>query len=257
MGKLEGKVAIITGGATGIGEATAKLFAQEGAAVVITTSRNWDGLKAVQDEIVANGGKAFAILADAASEADWDKVVEATIEKYGKINLLVNNAGRRPFGGVENTTLEQLEEAFKYDCFSVFLGMNRCIPYMRKVREDGEEAAIVNMSSLTSLAGAPQYIQYIPAKAAVNAMTKCAAADLCGTGIRVNTILPGLIETPLIKDKKKEDQEGFIRQFMIQRKGEADEIAHATLYLCSDEARYVNATELIVDGGFAGTRSYK
>jgi len=257
MGKLDGKVAIVTGAATGIGEAIAKLFAKEGASVVITTSRNWDGLKAVQAEIEANGGTALAILADAASEEDWDKVVNTTIDKFGKINLLVNNAGRRPFGGVEDTTLAALEEAFKYDCFSVFLGMNRCIPYMRKIREAGEEAAIVNMSSLTSLAGAPQYIQYVPAKAAVNAMSKCAAADLCGTGIRVNTILPGLIETPLIKDKKKEDQEGFIKQMLVQRKGEAEEIAQGALYLCSDDSKYVNATELIIDGGFGGTRSYK
>lgn len=257
MKRLEGKVAIITGGSSGIGKATALRFAKEGAKVVITTSRNWDGLNAVVDEIKDQGGEALPMLADASSADDWKKVVEETRKAYGKINLLVNNAGRRPFGGVETATMDNLQDAFRYDCFSVFLGMHHCVPEMRKVREAGEEAAIVNITSFTALAGAPEYLCYVSAKAAVNAMSKCAAADLCNTGIRVNVVMPGLIDTPLIHQRPKEDLDGFIDQFMIKRAGYPEEIAAGILYLCSDEAKYVNATELAIDGGFTGTRSYK
>lgn len=257
MGKFDGRVAVITGGASGIGRETAKLFAKEGANVVITTSRNWDGLIETVKMVEELGGSALPVLADASSEADWDKTVEQAIEKYGKINYLINNAGRRPFGGVESATMENLLDAFKYDCFSVFIGMNRCVPYMRKVRENGEEAAIVNVTSFTAKAGAPEYLCYVSAKAATIAMTKCAAADLCDTGIRVNTLLPGLIDTPIIQDRPKKDLDGFVDQFMVKRKGLPEEIAAGIIYLCSDEAKYVDAAELTIDGGFTGTRSYK
>ena len=257
MGKLDGKVAIITGGATGIGQATAKLFAAEGAKVVVTTSRNEAALLETVEEIVAAGGEALPVLADAGSEADWELVIEKTLERFGKINLLVNNAGRRPFGGVETGSVETLMEALKYDCFSVFIGMNRVLPAMRQVRAANEEAAIVNVTSMCGLAGAEGFLAYNAAKAAANAMTKSAAADLRDTGIRVNTVMPGLTETPLIKERTEEDLAGFVDQFVVRRKGKPEEIAAGILYLCSDDARWTTATELIIDGGFSGTRSYK
>lgn len=257
MGKLDGRVVIVTGAASGIGRATALAFAKEGCTVVATTQNNKDGLNSLVDEIKAMGGNALAIMQDVAEEADWDHVINETIEAYGKINYLVNNAGRRHFGTIENSTYEEMMYAFKVDSMSVFMGMNKVIPYLRKVREIDEGAAIVNISTLISNAGVENYIKYVAAKSAVNAMTKCAAMDLKGTGIRVNVVLPGLIETPLSAQRPKHELESYIQQFAIDRIGQPEEVASACVYLCLDESSYITATELPVDGGYISCRIVK
>lgn len=257
MGKLDNRVVIVTGAASGIGRATALAFAQEGCTVVATTQNNKDGLNSLVQEIKSMGGEASAIMQDVAEEADWDRVINKTIEAYGKINYLVNNAGRRHFGTIENSTYDEMMYAFKVDSMSVFMGMNKVIPYLRKVREANEGAAIVNVSTLISNAGVENYIKYVAAKSAVNAMTKCAAMDLKGTGIRVNVVLPGLIETPLSAQRPKHELESYIQQFAINRIGQPNEVASACVYLCLDESSYITATKLPIDGGYINCRIVK
>jgi len=257
VGIFDDRVVIVTGAASGIGRATALAFAKEGCKVVATTQNNKDGLESLVKKIKDMGGQAVAIMQDASEEADWDIVVEETVKEFGKINYLINNAGRRHFGTIENSTYDEMMYAFKVDSMSVFLGMNKCIPYMRKVRENDEGAAIVNISSLVSNVGVENYIKYVTAKAAVNAMSKCAAHDLKGTGIRVNALLAGLIETPLSSQRPKNELEGYIGQFAVTRIGQPEEIASACKYLCSDEASYITATEFAVDGGYTNCRTVK
>lgn len=255
MRKFAEKVVIVTGAASGIGYATALAFAKEGCNVVATTRSNSDGLTKLVEEIEALGGNALAIIQDASKEEDWNNVVEQTLATYGKINYLINNAGQRHFGTVESSTYDEMMYAFEVDVMSVFLGMNKCIPHMRKVRELDEGAAVVNISSLISHAGVANYIKYVSAKAAVNAMTKCAAMDMKGTGIRVNAILPGLIQTPLSSQRPQNELSGYIDQFAIDRIGQPEEIANACIFMCSDESSYITATELSVDGGYANCRT--
>ena len=190
--RLEGKVAIITGGASGIGEAHAHLYAREGAKVVITDIQEELGASVVS-AIQAEGGDVIFVRQDVTSESDWAEVVKATVDKYGKITTLVNNAGVANMLGVEEETLEGFNRVVAICQTGVWLGMKACMPELKKTGN----GAIVNISSLYGIMGTPSMVAYHGAKGAVRLMTKSAGLEYAKQGVRVNSVHPGIIKTPL------------------------------------------------------------
>jgi 2,5-dichloro-2,5-cyclohexadiene-1,4-diol dehydrogenase 2 len=238
-------VALISGGASGMGEAQAKLFAREGAKVVIGDIQESLGL-GVAEAIKAEGGDAVFIRLDVTKEDDWHAAVKVAAERYGKLTTLVNTAGiYGPHGGIETQTAEGWAEVLAVCQTGVFFGMKAAVPELLKTGN----AAIVNVSSLLGLKGMPDGIGYIASKGAVRLMSKGAALEYAKRGIRVNTIFPGFIRTPMIKDVGPDVYEFLLQKIPMGRIGEAMDIAYATLYFCSDEARFVTGAELWVDGG--------
>ncbi len=243
--RLEGKVTVITGGASGIGEAHAHLFAQEGAKVVITD---------IQEDLGANvaatiknvGGEAIFIRHDVTSESDWADVAQTTVEKYGAITTLVNNAGVGNFTGVEEETLEGFNRVVAICQTGVWLGMKACMPALKK----SGNGVIVNISSLFGIIGTPSMISYHGAKGAVRLMTKSAGLEYAKQGVRVNSVHPGIIETPLAKTMNDESLQAIIQTTPMARMGRPIDIATMSLFLCSDEAAFITGAEFVVDGGW-------
>jgi len=239
MKRLQDKVAIITGAASGQGAAEARLFAAEGAKVVITDVNDGGGRK-VADDI---GADAVFIHHDVADEISWKNVIRATLEAFDKINILINNAGvyrPKPF---QETDAQLLTFHYRVNVLGVFLGMQAVYPFMLTTG-----GAIVNISSGAGVRGYPGLFAYAGSKWMVRGLSKCAAVDLAKTGIRVNTILPGLIDTPMLGENSEEYLEQLTRLVPAGRLGTADEVAEAALYLASDAAAYVSGAELAVCG---------
>ncbi len=249
MGRLDGKVAIITGAAGGIGEATVRYFVQEGAKVAITDV-NEKYLEELAAELTAAGAQVLTARHDVAKEADWLQVVKVTQERFGKINILINNAGILHLGSVETETLENMKYIYDVDVFGTFLGMKYVIPEMKKVKES---CSIVNISSvLGPYVAMGDNIAYNSAKAAVLGLTKSAAVDLAGANIRVNAVHPGTIKTPINADKLDNDEEFRklkLSKIPLRRAGLGEEVARAVGFLASDEASYIHGASLVVDGG--------
>ncbi len=255
MGRLEGKVAIVTGGATGIGEATSRLFAAEGAAVVIAQRRRFRG-EEVAEQIRTAGGEATFLRLDVTSEAEWKEVVSRTTELYGKLNVLVNNAGVSLRRDVEETTLEDWERVMGVNARGVFLGMKYAIAAMKRC---DELCSIVNHSSVDGLVGAADLFAYCASKGAVTLMTKSAALSVARDGqrIRVNSIHPGYVKTPMVEEKALErnlDPSEFFKQAGAQLPlgtiGEPLDIAYLDLYLAADESKWVTGAQFTIDGGW-------
>jgi NAD(P)-dependent dehydrogenase (short-subunit alcohol dehydrogenase family) len=247
MGKLVGKVAIITGAAGGLGKAMVTCFVHEGAKVV-ATDINETNLARLEDELQEYRKEIYTIKHDVSNEQEWENVVEFAIEKLGKINILINNAGYLPQGGVEEETLSGMKKGFDILVHGIFLGMNKSIPCMKKLEEP---CAILNVSSVCGAYVATEdNFTYNAAKSAVVGMTRAAAVDLAGTNIRVNSIHPGTIHTA-INEHVLIGKAGEIKisKIPMGRVGEPKEIASVAAFLCSDEASYVNGTGLVVDGG--------
>ena len=252
MGRLEGKVAIITGAASGIGEAEARAFAREGAKVTMVTSRRQDDLARIAGEIKAAGGEVITVLADVSQEASWQKIVEATLAQWGKINILVNNAAIRPFGNIYNTDADEFRRALDVNVIGPMLGMKAVTPHML---ENGENCAILNTSSLSGVRkGQPDALPYSATKAAIVGMSRSAARDLEGTKIRLNILHPGLILTPMNQNGSMAD-EGFKKRVAstipVGRVGQPEDMVGGAVFLCSDEALYVHGESLYIDGGLA------
>jgi 2,5-dichloro-2,5-cyclohexadiene-1,4-diol dehydrogenase 2 len=243
--RLEGKVAIITGGASGIGEAHAHLYASEGANVVITDVQEDLGEQVVS-AIKSEGGDAIFIRQDVTSESDWANVVQTTLDKYGAITTLVNNAGVGNFTGVEEETLEGFNRVVAICQTGVWLGMRACMPALKK----SGNGAIVNISSLFGIIGTPSMIAYHGAKGAVRLMTKSAGLEYAQQGVRVNSVHPGIIETPLAKTMGDEQMQAIIASTPMARVGRPIDIATMSLFLCSDEAAFITGAEFVVDGGW-------
>ncbi|MCZ7572208.1 MAG: SDR family oxidoreductase [Ardenticatenaceae bacterium] len=248
--KLEGRVALITGGGSGMGRATALLFATEGARVVIANRTEATGAKTAE-EIRDLGGDALFVPTDVTQEADVRRVVAATLERYSRIDILFNNAGEPfdlPLLGLE---VKEWDRCFAVNLRSVFLACKSTIPHMRRAGS----GVILNNASQIALAGAAGAPAYAAAKAGVVSLTKSLALAHAKDGIRVNCICPGTTWTPLAEKgygslpDPQAAIEGSKKRIPLGRLGRADDIAQAALYLVSDAASFVTGAVLLVDGG--------
>ena len=244
MSRLDGKVALVTGGARGQGAAEARLFAAEGAAVVISDVLDADG----EATAAACGG--LYLHHDVTREDDWARVVEAVTSRHGRLDVLVNNAGIFMPGRIRETALADYRRVIEVNQIGVFLGMKAVADAMIATGA----GSIVNISSVAGLQGGGNSIAYTASKWAVRGMTKSAAREFARYGIRVNSIHPGLIETPMLHQVPGIDAgrlEGYLRTVPLGRVGAADEVARLALFLASDESSYCTGSEFIIDGGIS------
>ena len=245
--RLKDKVALITGGAQGMGESMARLFAREGAKVVIGDVLEEAGA-AVAASIRAAGGDAWFVRLDVSDEAQWADAVRATVERHGRLNVLVNNAGIS--GAVpDRTSVEYYDRLMSVNARGTFLGMMAAVPQMQKAGG----GAIVNLSSISGFIGQEfVHMGYNAAKGAIRLLTKAAAVQYAKAGIRVNSVHPGMLP-PMRTSVTSADpatREKLIASVPMGRSGRPEEVAYAVLFLASDEASYITGTELVVDGGF-------
>jgi 3alpha(or 20beta)-hydroxysteroid dehydrogenase len=243
MSNLNGKVALITGAARGQGAAEARLFAQRGAKVMLCDILDSEG-QAVAAEIGAN---AAYLRLDVTSEASWQAAVKATVAKFGKLNVLVNNAGIVKVTALADCPLEEYMQVIQVNQVGVFLGMKTVAPAMKQAGS----GSIVNISSIDGLIGMTGGTAYCASKFAVRGMTKVAALELGKDGIRVNSIHPGGILTPMITGAGLDAQTAgeIFGRVPLQRIGQPEEIATLAAYLASDDASYSTGSEFIADGG--------
>ncbi len=247
MARLEGKVALISGGARGQGAVEARLFTQEGANVVFGDVLDEEGLK-VEAEIRELGGEASYLHLDVTREEHWAAAVETAVVRYGRLDILVNNAGITIRKSIEDTTEEDWDRIMAINAKGVFLGTKQAIPVMR--RAGG--GSIVNISSTAGLVGSlTTGASYASTKGAVRLFTKATAIQHAKDGIRCNSVHPGLLETPMTQDILADptNREQRIQRIPLGRVGTAEDIAHGVLYLASDESSFVTGAELVIDGG--------
>ncbi len=245
--RLEGKVAIVTGAGSGIGKATAVLFASEGAKVTIAEINEDAGKKTV-GEIRNAGGEAIFIKTDATKEADVANVVKATIEEFGMLNILFNNVGKGSGGTVVSTTEEYWDEIMTMNLKPAFFCSKYAIPEM--IKTGG--GSIINMASIGGLSGGFS-ATFCASKGGIVNLTRSMAVAHAREGVRVNCVCPGYIDTPMIRDtvlKDPENREKIAARHPMNRVGTAEEVAYAVLFLASDEASFVTGVILPVDGGF-------
>ena len=247
MGRMDGKVALISGGARGQGAAEARLFAQEGAKVVIGDLLDVDGMR-VAAEIAELGGEAIYVHLDVTREEDWRNAVEAVVAAYGKLDVLVNNAGIWRRGRVEDTTVEDWDMVQNVNSKGVFLGTKAAIPEMRKAGG----GSVINISSTAGLVGGPRSTAYTASKGAVRLFTKATAIQYAREGIRANSIHPGPIDTEMIQQVwqgEENSREESIARTPLGRVGTVNDIAYGALFLASDESSFMTGSELVIDGG--------
>ncbi len=245
--RLKDKVAIITGAAAGMGAATARLFAREGAKLVLTDIDKKDG-PAVAADIVRTNGNARFEMHDVSSDTDWQRIVDAALAAYGRIDILINNAGVS--GSIpDKLDLDMWDRQFSINARGNFLGIRAVVPTMQKQMS----GSIVNISSISGVVGqAYVHMAYNAAKGAVRTMTKAAAVQYAPDNVRVNSVHPGIMP-PMRTSKLTADpavREKMIRAVPMRREGRIEEVAYANLFLASDEASYITGVELMVDGGY-------
>lgn len=246
MGRLAGKVAVITGAGSGMGREEALLFAREGAKVVVTDV-NEQAVQEVASEIIAAGGESIAVKHNVVSEEDWKKVYQETIDTFSKLDILVNNAGISQQGSMEDLTVDKWDLIVNVNMKSTFVGIKLALPYMRQ----NKGGSIVNISSIAGLTGSSGAGAYTASKGGVRMLTKAAAVDYGKDNIRVNSVHPGFIITPMSKQymEDKEYKQWFLDQTALPELGQAIEVAEAVLFLASDASSYITGVELPVDGG--------
>ena len=247
MARLEGKVALISGGARGQGAVEARMFAEEGASVVIGDILDEQGRR-TEAELQELGYNVTFVHLDVTSESDWDAAVQAAIGAYGKLDILLNNAGILIRKNIEETTEEDWDRIFSINAKGVFLGTKAAIPAMR---ENGG-GSIINISSTAGLVGSPNgSASYTATKGAVRLFTKSTAIQHAREGIRCNSIHPGPIETDMISDTLNDPANLALRmqRLPLGRVGKPSEIAYGAIYLASDESSFVTGSELVIDGG--------
>ena len=244
--RLEGKVALISGGARGMGAVEAKLFAKEGAKVIIGDMLEDEGRR-VEAEINESGGDCVFVLLDVSDEDAWRRAVNEAVSRYGKLDILVNNAGIYRAHIVEETTVEEWDQVMDINAKGVFLGTKHAIPAMRQAGG----GSIVNISSVAGLVGSKQTTAYTASKGAVRLLTKSTAIQYASEGIRANSVHPGTIVTPMTEGFLADDSmlEDRINRTPLKRLGRPEDVAYGALYLASDEASFVTGSELVIDGG--------
>ena len=255
MGRVEGKVALITGGARGLGEATGRLMAQEGASVVLTDVLDDEG-EALAKDIEAQGGTATYYNQDVTDERSWSDIVGRIVSAHGRLDIVVNNAGIVHDATVEDTTLEAFRRVNAVNNESVFLGTREAIRVMKD--QDPRGGSIVNISSVAGLVGVENLAAYNASKGAVRLFTKSAALHVgrAGYQIRINSVHPGYTWTPMVQllGDNTGDRDAFYEALKsihpIGRPGEPIDIAYGVLYLASDEASWTTGSELVIDGGY-------
>jgi 3alpha(or 20beta)-hydroxysteroid dehydrogenase len=246
MGRLDGKVAIVTGGARGQGGAEATLFRAEGAEVVITDVLREEG------QVHAKDIGATFVAHDVRSEEEWAEVVRQTLERHGRIDVLVNNAGIFHRAKLVDTDLDTYRRVIDVNQVGVFLGMKAVAPTMI----GQQSGSIVNISSVAGLRGSPGGFAYGASKFAVTGMTKSAAAELARHHVRVNSIHPGMIETDMMTEVtggSAERHDRFARSVPLKRPADPSEVARLALFLASDESGYCTGSEFTIDGGMTAT----
>jgi 3alpha(or 20beta)-hydroxysteroid dehydrogenase len=239
-GVLEGRVAIVTGAARGQGEAIARIFAAEGAHVILGDVDESAG-RAAAAQI---GDRAIFERLDIAERADWERLVGGCLDRHGRLDVLVNNAAIYDWLTIEDTTDEVFERFFRVNQFGTFLGMKVAIEPMKKTK-----GSIINIASVGGTGGYPGILAYATSKWAIRGMTKCAARDLGRYGIRVNSILPGVIETNMVAHLPAETKQGWLASMPLGRLGEPDDVARVALFLASDASSYMTGTDVVVDAG--------
>ena len=245
MGRLAGKIAIISGGARGQGAEEARLFAHEGATVIIGDILDQDGRK-IESEIAEQGGEAKFAHLDVSSEEDWLRAVDLSMREYGKLDILVNNAGILLMKGLEDTTSQEWDHIQDINSKGVFLGSKAVIPAMR---ESGG-GSIINISSIAGLIGS-KFSAYGASKGLVRTLTKSIAVNHGHEGIRCNSVHPGIIETDMVSEMigTQEGREYQLNRTPLKVIATSRDVALGVLYLASDESRYVTGSELVIDGG--------
>jgi NAD(P)-dependent dehydrogenase (short-subunit alcohol dehydrogenase family) len=236
MDRLKGKVALVTGGAQGIGRAVAELFAEEGAIVIAGDVKPGGAGTAIEN-----------VTLDVSRQADWTRVVDSILAKHGRIDVLVNNAGIvKNYGPVHETDAESWERVLAVNLTGSFIGMQAVLPAMRKAGK----GSIINFSSIWGNVGVPGAAAYNAAKGGVRNMTKNAAVTYAKENIRVNSVHPGLIRTPLVMAQPDEMNAGIIGQTPMGRMGTPREVAMGCLFLASDDSSFMTGSELVIDGGY-------
>jgi NAD(P)-dependent dehydrogenase (short-subunit alcohol dehydrogenase family) len=236
-GRVDSKVALVTGGASGIGHATAQRLFDEGATVIVGDIE--------EPELFDDASVDFVDL-DVSSERQWEEAIEYLESSYGELDVLFNNAGVISYESIDQTDLDSWERDVAVNQTGVFLGMKHAIPLMR----DTGTGSVINTSSIWGIVGAEGSAAYQATKGAVRNMTKNAAVTYAEDGIRVNSVHPGIIDTPLVRAQDEELNEAVVDATPMDRMAEPEEVANGVLYLASDEASFVTGTELVIDGGY-------
>ena len=256
MSRLVNKVALVTGASSGIGRATAYLFARQGAKVA-ATGRNEEALNALVSEIESEGGSAIAIPADITDDASVKDCVERTVSHFGQLNILVNNAGVLAGGAVGDVTMENWDFNMNVNARAPFCFLMNAVPHLKKA---GKDSAVVNVSSVNGQQSFGGTAAYCCSKAAVDMLTRCASVDLAPFGIRVNSVNPGVVITNLQKTggMSEEAYESFVKRSIevthplaaaLGRCAQPEEVANCILFLASGQSSFVTGTTLTVDGG--------
>ena len=249
MGRLDSKVAIVTGGAQGQGAAISRAFVAEGAKVVIADIAKEAG-QALADEL---GESTHFVHHDVSDAAAWATLVEDANSRFGPVNVLANNAGILRFGDIERMPVEEVELLWRVNQLGCFLGMQAVTRTMRK----NGGGSIINASSVEGLAGMPSCTAYAATKWAIRGMTKCAAMELGPKGIRVNSVHPGMIDTPMTRVHGGDAaMEYGASKVPLRRVGYPEDVAPLYVFLASDEAAYINGAEISVDGGVTSTHAF-
>lgn len=259
-GRLEGKVVLITGAGGGLGSAQARMMAEEGASVMLANLPEdpiiaegqkptglWDNAVRVAEEIRAAGGKADVVALDVTDEPQWIAAVNATEAAFGKLDVLVNNAGIYYHAGLLDHTVEKFDQIVGVNQLGCLLGMKSAIPAMRRCGG----GSIINLASIYGISGAGTSTAYQSTKGAVRLMTKSAALEFVGDNIRINSICPGMLDTNLFESSvPKEAWEPLVDMVPMKRFGRPKEIAYGTVFLASDEASFMTGSDLVIDGGY-------
>jgi len=254
MGRLQDKVALVTGGGAGLGEATAKRFAEEGAVVVVTDIKD-ETAERVAAEIRGSGGRAEARFQDVTDEAMWESLVGDIVKVHGALDILVNNAGIALTGNVEDATLDDWRTTQAVNGESVFMGTRAAIAVMKE-----RGGSIINISSIEGMVGEPEVPAYNYSKGGVRIFTKSAALHCAARDypIRINSVHPGFILTAMVEEGigsmppevQREMEERLVRDIPLKTMGEPLDIANGCLFLASDESKYMTGSELVIDGGY-------
>lgn len=246
MGRLENKSAIVIGATSGMGESIARMYAAEGAEVILTGRREEKG-RAIEESICSTGGKAVFVQADFTKKEDLERIFQVAMDRFGKIDILINNAGVGTTGAIDEMTMDAYDRTMDINIRSYYEAIMMAVPIMKK--QGG--GSIINTASIGGLKGLAMTSAYCASKGAVRLLGKSLAVELAPFGIRVNTICPGTIETDMLAGTSDEYRKMLADGVPQKRLGSGDDIAYGAVYLGSDEAGYVTGADLVIDGGIS------